>query len=347
MSLLSSFGFGNIGGYVDPALTDIFPFPYLQDSFVQADLETVFSRILTDTFERTQGLKEDQVQLLSDNCLFDEGSEGLITMLAKAMVAKGRLFLIYDPALKIIRKAKAEEITKIEAEYKSGKQGQTGIYINFGKYAKIDMLKIYSIMEFCTVASLHKQANLSKAIQLKFKDFRSSVSSVDVNAIKGQASAMAKALQEGKDIAMDGEDSIETATPDLTATKATMDFTAQKKGLYLGMPATYISGEASAGLGDSGKGDTKSIERGLKNYFYSVVRPVCKALFGVTVSFKSDDFDMLSTGLECLKTFEITGDEYMSAENKRIVVNKAFGFDQNTKGGEPKEVPPPPEPIEA
>ncbi len=151
---------------------------------------------------------------------------------------------------------------------------------------------------------------------------------------------------------LDAKDLIETAKPDLSSTNSAMEFIAQKQSFYLGMPCSYITGEASKGLGDSGKGDAKAVERGLKNYFFSVVKPVIEAVFSVKATFKSDDFDQMDTALNVLKTFEITDEQYLSQENKQLIVNKMFGLDDDEEGdGEPEvalvpvaEVQPNPQP---
>jgi hypothetical protein len=83
----------------------------------------------------------------------------------------------------------------------------------------------------------------------------------------------------------------------------------------------------------------------LKNYFYAVIKPCVEAIFGVTLTFKSEDFDQITSSLETLKTFELTSEEYISSENKRIILNKLFGLPENSKGDEvdepePEVIPP-------
>jgi hypothetical protein len=213
------------------------------------------------------------------------------------------------------------------------------------------MVKFYSQLEYCAIGGLWKQSNISKAIQLKLTDLRGSVSLTDSADVKTQAVALAKGLAEGKDVMLDAKDILETAKPDMTALTSTMDFIAQKRSFYLGMPATYLTGEQSKGLGDSGKGDSKATERGLKAYYFSVAKPVVEGIFKIKTTFKSEDSEGLSTALETLKTMDITSDEYLSRENKTLVVNKAFGLDASEKGDEPApqpnpqpvNIPPPPQ----
>lgn len=329
-------------------LPDIFPIPITERDFVSIDVENIYARILTDALERTQGIPTEAQNLLWDNCLASEKQEGLVTLVAKAMVMKQDLFLIFDRATKVIRKATQPEEQRIRDDYKARGESQLGVYITFKNYTRTDMVKFYSQLEYCAIGGLWKQSNISKAIQLKLTDLRGSVSLTDSADVKTQAVALANGLAQGKDVMLDAKDILETAKPDMTALTSTMDFIAQKRSFYLGMPATYLTGEQSKGLGDSGKGDSKATERGLKAYYFSVAKPVVEGIFKIKTTFKSEDSEGLSTALETLKTMDITSDEYLSRDNKTLVVNKAFGLDASEKGDDPEPQPtPPPQPVNA
>lgn len=329
--------FSFLSGSEKTELIDIWPMPVEQKDFVKIDVENIYARILTDVFERTSGLSADQQNLLWDNCLASEKQDGLVTMLAKAMAAKAELFLVYDKALKLIRPADETEKNTIREDYKKRGESSTGVFITFKNYQRTDMVKLYSQIEFCAVGGLWKQSNLSKAVQLKFTDLRGSVALRDAGEAKAQMQTIAESLKSGKDVGMDAKDIVETAKPDMSATTATMDFIAQKRSFYLGMPATYLTGEQAKGLGDSGKGDSKATERGLKGYYFSIGKPVAEGIFGAKTTFKSEDSEGLSVALETLKTMDTTSDEFLSRENKTKVVNKAFGYDENEKGDAPKK----------
>lgn len=311
-------------------LPEIFPLPIKESDFISLDVQTTFSKILTEVLERTQGIPDDRQVLLWDNCVANESTDGLVTMLAKAMSAKTQLFLVYDKALKLIRKADAQEQRTIEADYKKQGSSPLGIYITFSQYKLTDMLKIYSALEYYTVSSLYKNMNLSKAIQLKFHELRASVASGDSEKVVAQAKAIAEGLKKGLDVALDAKDIIEAAKPDMTATNSSMDFINQKRSFYLGLPAAWITGLANKGLGDSGSGEAKAVERGLRRYYYAIIKPVVETLFGVKTTFKTEDYEGLSTALQALQTFELTGDEYLSAEDKKLITGRLFGVSQGT-----------------
>lgn len=329
---------------------EIFPLSVKHADFVDVDVQTIYTRILTDVIERTQGLTEDELSLLWDNCLGSELQDGLITLLAKAMSKKAELCIVYDSTVGVIRKATALEAEKIKADYKTQSESPDGVYITFKEYKRTDFVKLYSAFEYSNVASLYKQTNLAAAIQLKFKGLRGDVGLGDSADVTAQMVLIAKGLAAGKSVGIDGEDTIETAKPDLTASETANKFIQEKRSFYLGLPASWITGMSKNSMGDTGEGDRVKVEQGLKGYFVSIVKPVVKAIFDKDVTFKSEDFRQLTAALEAMKTFELTGEEFMSSENKLKLINKLFGFAEDTKGGElpvapPKLPPPVPPPV--
>jgi hypothetical protein len=104
------------------------------------------------------------------------------------------------------------------------------------------------------------------------------------------------------------------------------------------MPASYIGGELTSAMSDTGKADAKAVDRGLKVYYFSIIKPVVDTLFNISTTYKSDNTEELTLAFESLKTFDITSDEYLSKENKLKVSNKLFGLPEDTEGGEPDPV---------
>lgn len=338
MSLATLFGFSTASASEE--LPEIYPFGCHLKAFVDADVLSIYSRILTDTLERSEGLTDKEKLVLFDSCVASETPDGLITLVAKAMSEKSKLGLVYKPELDLVRKADAAEMAQLEADYKASNKSSIGVLINFSQYKRTDMVRLYSELEYTALASLYKSMNLSKAVQLKLKGLRSDVGLSDAAIAKAQAQTMACALKKGLDIMMDGEDTVETAKVDLEPTKEAIAFIAQKQSFYLCLPAQYITGEASKGMSDTGTGDTKAVDRGLANYFFSIIRPVFKALFNKELKYKAQDTSQFSTGLEALKTFEITSGELISQDNKRVLVNRLVGLPENEKGDPPEKVEP-------
>lgn len=318
-------------------LPEIFPLEVSESEFVKVDVVTIYQKILTDVLERIQGLTDDQIALLWDNCVASESADGLITMLAKAMTDKKDLFLVYDKALKLVRVATQAEATIIAGDYKTKGESKAGVYISFKNFERADMVKLYSALEYCTVAALHKSMNLSKAIQLKMNDMRSSVSLTDSTVVVTQAQTIAASLADGKDILLDAKDAIETTSPDLTAVKESILFLNQKRSFYLGMPEAYINGEQTGGMGTTGENDTKAIERGLKNYYFSILKPVLEAVFGAKVTYKSQDFRQIAGAMEVLKTLSLIDESLISEENKLLIINGILDLPADATGDVDRE----------
>lgn len=342
---MSWFNFIGVSEKVE-TLPDIFPIPIVQNTFVAIDVENIYKRILTDVFERTDGITDEKKPLLWDNCLGSEMQDGLVSLIAKAMVKKSDLFIVYRAATNVITKATSVEEQAIRDGYKLKAEpvklpdGGLGIYATFKNYLTSEMVQFYSALEYCAVGGLWKQGNLSKAVQIKISDLRSSVSLGDSAAAKSQAKAMADGLADGKDILMDAKDIVESLTPDLTATNSTLELIAKKQSFYLGLPASYFSGEqSSSSMSDTGKADAKAVDRGLKSYFFSIVKPIVDSLFTIKSTFKSQDSEGLDTALKVIETFDRTSNEIIGLENKTKIANKAFGLDENEVGDEPEPEP--------
>lgn len=341
MSWFQFLGAGNSG---DEKLPDIFPIPIAQLDFVKIDVQNIYTRILTDVLERTQGINEKNKPLLWDNCLASEKQDGLVSLIAKAMADKKELYLVYSPSVGVVREATPDEQKTIRDAYKEKAEpvslnGNTGLYVTFKNYVKSDMVKFYSALEYCSVGGLWKQANISKSVQIKINDLRASVSLGDSSEAKRQAKAMADGMAEGRDVLTDAKDIIESLAPDMTATDKTLALIAKKQSFYLGMPASYFYGEQQSGMSDTGKADSRATERGLKGYYFSVIKPIIEGIFGGKTTFKSEDTDGMDMALRTLEAFDRTSNEFLGAENKTLIVNKQFGLDEDEVGDGPEETP--------
>lgn len=311
----------------DSEIAEIFPFTLKQDIFNRADILATYTKILTDTVERTHGITKKVEPLLWDSCVQSEVSEGLVTMLAQAMTDKSDLFLVYSNSVGILRKATHEEQQKIRADYEKDGESTEGVYISFKHYRRTDMLTIYSNLEYCVLASLNKTLNISKAVQIKINDLRASVSLNDSEIARSQARSIAQALGNGSDVMIDSEDTIETATPDTSSTEKAISFLDAKRAYILGLPIAYVSGLQTPGIGSTGEADMRATERGLKQYFVSIIQPVLKEIFKIETEFKSQDFRQMTTALEVLKTFDLVSDENMSRDAKREIIARVFDLD--------------------
>lgn len=326
MSLFSFFS-GSATTDSDCALPEIYSLGLVSADFCLADIVATYTKILTDTFERTHGIPKKVVPLLWDNVVQNSNGEGLVTMLVTAMVKKTDLFLVYAKAVDVLRLATPTEQNQIRADYAKAGKSAIGVYISFRNYRRTDMLQIYAALEYCILCSLYKTVNISKAVQIKMSELRSTTSLADSGVAIAQAKSLATALREGSDILLDANDDITTASPNIDPTEKAISFLDAKRAYYLDLPISYISGMQTGGIGSTGEADMRAVERGLKQYFFSIVHPVLLAIFGIDTEFKSHDFRQMDGALEALKTFELIGDENISGKSKREVIARMLDLD--------------------
>ncbi len=335
------FGF-NIGANDNVEIPVLFPIDMTRIDFIRIDTVSIYTKILTDVIERIHGIDESVEDLLWDNCLQSESSYGLITRIAMAMADQRDLFLVYEKALSIIRIATGEEQAQIRKDYEKSGESKAGVFVSFTKYHRTQMVKLYSALEYFTVGALNKSMNLSNAIQIKMSDIRSSTGLTDSALVTAQAVKAANSLIAGKGILIDAKDMIETAKVDLTSTEAVMQFINEKRAFYLGLPESYICGEQTGGLGSTGENDTKATERGLKNYYSAIMKPVLEALFDSKISYKSQDFRQIDSGVNALKIFELTDESLITNDNKKKIIEGLFGIDPDDNLDTTDPLPPMP-----
>lgn len=318
---------GSTGLAESNILNVIFPLAINKDSFIQIDIEATYRKILTDTLERTHGIKKKDVTILWDNCVQSnsKSGKGLVSLLAEAMYKKSDLFLIYKSG--VLREADNKEQEQIKKDYEAKTDSKTGVYISFKNYDRTDMLKLYAAFEYCTISSLNKTLNMGSSIQVKLHELRSSVSLGDSDVAKAQAKSIAQGITEGKAVYMDALDQIVIPEVDSEPAQNSIDFLNAKRAFYLDLPLSYISGTQTPGIGSTGEGDMRAVERGLKIYFFSIVKPVIKALLSVDTKFKTQDFRQASSASEVLRTFDLTSEKIMSLETKRDIIQRMFDID--------------------
>lgn len=305
----------------------LFPLMLKCDLFIINDIVSTYTKILTDTVDRTFGIPKEAEKYLWDNIIEGDDGEGLITMLAKAMANRADLYIVYKPSIGVIRYATRDEQDKIKKDYEKNGKSSVGVYVSFKKYRRTEMLRIWSEFEYCLLAGMNKQLHLSQSVQLKVNELRASVSLQDSEVAIKQAKAIAEAIRNGNEVLIDKNDEITMMNVNMDASKSSMEFLATKKAWILSMPASYLSGEQTEGIGSSGENDSRAVENGLKQYFVSILKPICDLLFDADCKFKSRDFRNMTTALEVLKTFDLVSDDNLSRESKQEIVALVFDLD--------------------
>lgn len=295
-------------------LGKIFQFDFIESEFNHVDICTTYKKILTDTLDKVRGI-DNLTSMLFDSCVMNREQEGLISMLADAMARKAELFLVYEKNIDVLRKANSQEESQIRKDYEKKTSSTIGTYINFKNYSRTDLLKVFSSFEFYTLGNLHKLLKISEALGLKLEGMRRDIGESDSDLAAEQAREIVKAITSGQGFMIDAGDSIELPSPSVDSTKETINFINQKRAYILDMPTSYIDGEQTSGIGSTGEQDTRAVERGLKIYFNTILKPVIEEVFKIDVSFMTQDFRNLETVTSTLSTFSaVKGDKILSQE---------------------------------
>jgi hypothetical protein len=323
-------GGGNalIGGGTDASYSvkELYALSVAVDKFVTADLRATFTKILTDVAERSHGIKDKQWKLLFDSCIVTDVPNGLISLVVDAIIYKKDLFLVYKKGENVLRRATPLEERDIKDKSKTGDLS-AGVWVSFKNYDKVDILRTYTEIEFCVMQSLYKSVNLARAIQIKIKEMRSSVSLEDSSVAIAQARGIGEALREGDEVLIDEGDKIETSKIDIEPAKQTIMFLDGKRSFHLSLPQAYVNGTMTVGIGSTGEADAKAIDRGLKQYFLSIFQPIVEAVFDVDLTFRSEDTNQIRTAVEVHKSIELTTDELLSRETKQEIVAQLYDVD--------------------
>jgi hypothetical protein len=325
------FGFGgvSVGGATtsgnDNALGESFPMVVKRADFIECDIFSTFSKILIDVVDRTQGITDKVEDVLWDNCVKDSSEYGLISMLAYAMATMSELCLVYKSSTNILRKATMEEADKIKKDYEKSAKSSLGVLISFQNFKRTELLKLYASLEYCSIGSLYKSANVAMSVQFKIDELRSAVGLQDSAVARAQGVSMAAAVAQGKNVMLSGKDAIVTTTPDVVATEKSIALTDAKKAYYLGFPISYITGaQGGSSLSDTGQGDTRAIERGLRPYFFSIIKPALKALFNISAEFRTQDFINLKAAIDVISGLDLVSEDILNLDQKRNIVNRVL-----------------------
>lgn len=324
--------FGNffnkaVQGSYASSVPEIYPFRLACDLFIKFDITATYRKILIDVLERTHGIPDEQQKHFWDNVVGSESPDGIISLLVDGMYNQGEVCIFYDKSINFVRKATPDEQQRIKTDYAKSGKSPIGAYISFKNFNVTSILKIYSEAEYGILRGLHKGINITRATQLKISNLRASVAVVDSEIAIAQAKAIAEALKKGDDVLIDKEDTIESATFDIGPVEKSIEFTNMKKAFYLGLPYSYIAGIQTGGIGSTGEGDNRAVERGLKMFYESIIAPVTFALFGIKTVFRSADFRQISNALETAKTFELVSDTLLSRAAKDSIIAQMFDLD--------------------
>ena len=179
------------------------------------------------------------------------------------------------------------------------------------------MSLIYDIMSGAKV-----NLGLAKALQLKINDLRKTVAASSSEDIKNQAMSIAEALKDGKSVALDGNDKIETTELQTQQIVDGLKLVYGCLASILGVSVSFVAGELTSGMAVTGEADVNANEDGIKDFFNSVFKPIHDKLFDVQLKFKTDNWRKVKEFASVIPYIESS--MYASEEQKKAFFEYIF-----------------------
>ncbi len=276
------------GGAVITDLVNPYQLEIEKDKFVEFQTSLLYQKILKRCYAKSKGLTPDEARNLWDSVELSNAQYGTITLISDAMTKCKELLLVNDSG--IVRVATTEEADEIKKAYENGKTLDKKVYMNFSKYTMSEIIKVYMCLIYDIMGGAKTNLGLAKSLQMKLADLRKTVSASASEDVKTQAQAIAEALKNGKSVAVDAGDTIETTQ------LQTQQITDGLKLVYgclasiLGVSTSFICGELTSGMAVTGEADVNANEDGIKDFFYSVFKPIHEKLFNKKIEFVTDNW---------------------------------------------------------
>lgn len=266
------------------------PYKLAVDELIFIDFKTsiLYQKILKRCYAKSIGLSDEEARNLWDSVELGNAQYGIITQIADAMTKKKELFLVNDSG--IVRVADAEEMEQIRKDYAEKASSKIGVYMNFKKYTLTDIIKVYMSLIYDIMNGAKVNLGLAKALQLKMADLRKLVATSSSEDTKGQAKAIVEALKNGKSIAIDAGDTIQTTELQTAPITEGLKLVYGLLASEIGVSTSFVCGELTSGMAVTGEADVNANEDGIKDFFNSVFKPVIDKLFNKKIMFKTDNW---------------------------------------------------------
>jgi hypothetical protein len=305
----------------DTELGVSFALPLLNESFVKWFVIDLYKHVLTDCRNKAVGIKEKDDGMFWDSFVMTEQGKGLITLLAEAMYAKSKIYLVYKK--EIVSEANAAEKAEIDRKIKDKKELKKEALCDFTDFTKTDLLKICAGMFYNAIGATNTGMNITQALQVKISELRKSIADSDSKQSIGQAKTIAKGLKAGKAVLLDGNDQIVVPSFDTSTTEGSINLINGLAANFMGrFPLSYVNGALATGISTTGESDELAVGRALKFYFNSIFRPVVRGLTGYDIKFKEESWRKLAAVGNLIAVIEQS--DLIPQEYKDSFVREAF-----------------------
>lgn len=288
---------------------------YMVSDLYQSILTMCFDKIIFPDAEKD--FKDKITPSFYDNLSVEGINKGIIKNLAYGIVQNQKVFLVNASAGDniIVRQGTQEELQKYEKEQGNIKNQ---IQMDFTKYNQSKALKLFYSMIYWIIRATNTNVKISNSVLVKIAKLRELVAKEDAEEVIKQAKEINDAIKRGNSIVADKDDTMERLEINSQATKDALDVAFSLVSGLIKMPLSFVNGELTTGLTQTGDSDNLAIERGLKNYYYTILKPCTEKLFDTKIRFTSDNTAKLKTLIGILPQLELS--TLLTDDEKRAII---------------------------
>ena len=294
-----------------------------EKEFVDYMISDLYQSILTMCFDKIifpdaeKDFKDKITPSFYDNLSVEGINKGIIKNLAYGIVQNKTIFLVNASAGDniIVRQGTQEELQKYEKEQGNIKNQ---IQMDFTKYNQSKTLKLFYSMIYWIIRATNTNVKISNSVLVKIAKLRELVAKEDAEEVIKQAKEINDAIKKGNSIIADKDDTMERLEINSQATKDALDVAFSLISGLIKMPLSFVNGELTTGLTQTGDSDNLAIERGLKNYYYTILKPCTEKLFETKTRFSSDNTAKLKTLIGILPQLELS--TLLTDDEKRAII---------------------------
>ena len=294
-----------------------------EKNFVDYMVSDLYQSILTMCFDKIifpdaeQDFKDKITPSFYDNLSVEGINKGIIKNLAYGITQNQKVFLVNASAGDdiIVRQGTQEELQKYE---KAQGNIKNQIQMDFTKYNQSKALKLFYSMIYWIIRATNTNVKISNSVLVKIAKLRELVAKEDAEDVIKQAKEINDAIKKGNSIIADKDDTMERLEINSQATKDALDVAFSLVSGLIKMPLSFVNGELTTGLTQTGDSDNLAIERGLKNYYYTILKPCTEKLFETKTRFSSDNTAKLKTLIGILPQLELS--TLLTDDEKRAII---------------------------
>lgn len=280
--------------------------------FVRVKTLALLERILKRCYHKTAGIDRKVFDKIAQSVFLsvESGAEqnGTIPLVARAMLDRQKIYLVYSESLGLVRKATSDEQRELTEAYKSNnnatgrlRDGKRGMVLNFANYDLVQLIKCYMTLIYAVMDSGNTQVNLSRSLQIKINKLRDNISVLTSDDAIKQSNNINDALKRGNSVLLDNLDNVIQTAVNADSTQKALDIFYSALAADIGLSMSFVSGVLTSGMSATGDADINYEENGIKDFWTTIWRPICVKLYGLErVHFDTDRWRNLTARLQNL-----------------------------------------------